>query len=63
MCSFSFKNLKRVNFCRLSACWFTKDEHVQMYFSGILPILKERLYQETPFFFLFGLVLRMVLSM
>ena len=45
-----FQSLKRVNFCRLSTCWFTKDELLQMYFSGILPIFEEHLYQETPFF-------------
>ena len=46
-----FQSLKRVNFCRLSTCWFTKDELLQVYFSGVLPIFEEHLHQETPFFF------------
>ena len=35
---------------RLSTSWFTKDEFLQMYFSGLLPVFKEHLYQDTPSF-------------
>ena len=40
----------QLNLCRFSTCWFTNDELLQMYFSGILSIFEEHLYQETPFF-------------
>ena len=36
----NFLSLK-VNFCRFLNCWFTKDELLQMYFSGMLPVFEE----------------------